>query len=155
MTREEALEKLKRYCAYQDRCHQEVRTKLLSLKIYGDWLEEVMSDLIQDGYLNDERFAKNYARGKYRIKGWGKVKITQALKARRISEYCIRQAMKEIDEEGGYLETLQGHLEKYVHLRKQKLEKPVLMKKAYAHGISKGFESNLVRQELSSIASLL
>ena len=76
MTKEEALDKMQRYCGYQDRCHQEVRTKLLTLKIYGDLLEEIMSDLISEGYLNEERFARNYARGKYRIKGWGKIKLT-------------------------------------------------------------------------------
>lgn len=154
MTKEEALDKLQRYCSYQDRCHQEVRTKLLSLKIYGDWLEEVMSDLIQEGYLNDERFAKNYARGKFRIKGWGKVRITRELKFRKISDYCIRKAMIEIDEEGGYEETLVNHIEKYIDLREAKMIKPLLKQKAYAHGISKGFESYLVTKVLASITSL-
>lgn len=152
MTKEEALDKLQRYCSYQDRCHQEVRTKLLSLKIYGDWLEEVMSDLIQEGYLNDERFAKNYARGKFRIKGWGKVRITRELKFRKISDYCIRKAMAEIDEEGQYEETLQKHLEKYLQLRKTKMVKPLLRQKLYAHGISKGFESHLVTKTINTMS---
>lgn len=151
MTKEEALDKLQRYCSYQDRCHQEVRTKLLSLKIYGDWLEEVMSDLIQEGYLNDERFAKNYARGKFRIKGWGKVRITKELKARRISDYCIKKAMTEIDEEGGYEETLIKHIKKYVELRKTKMIKPLLKQKTYAHAISKGFESYIVTRTINDM----
>ena len=154
MNREEALDKLRRYCVYQDRCHQEVRTKLLSLKIYGDWLEEVMSELIEEGYLNDERYAKNYARGKFRIKGWGKVRITRELKFRKISDYCIRKAMQEIDDEGDYEETLIRHIEKYVDLRKTRITKLLLRQKAYAHGISKGFESYLVIKVLDSISSL-
>ena len=150
MTQEEALEKLRRYCAYQDRCHQEVRSKLLSLKIYGQWLEEIMSDLISEGYLNEERFARNFARGKFRIKGFGKVRITNELKARRISDYCIRKAMKEVDEEGGYEETLQNHIEKFLDQRKEKYDVPLLRKKAFAHGVNKGFEVPLILNAINS-----
>ncbi len=153
MTKEEAIVKMQRYCAYQDRCHQEVRSKLISIKIFGDWLEEVMSELIQDGYLNDERFAKNYARGKFRVKGWGKVRILRELKFRRISDYCIKKAMLEIDEEGGYEETLLNHLEKYVRLKKDKYDIYTLKTKTYAHGISKGFESPLVSKTVSELFS--
>ena len=144
MTKEEAFEKLKRYCDYQDRCHKEVRSKLLSLKIYGDWLEEIMSDLISDGYLNEERFARNFARGKYRIKGYGRVRITNELKARNVSAYCIKKAMQEIEEEGGYDETLQRHIDKFLDLRKERYEVPLLRKKAFAHGVNKGFEIPLI-----------
>ena len=151
MTKEEALDKMQRYCGYQDRCHQEVRTKLLTLKIYGDLLEEIMSDLISEGYLNEERFARNYARGKYRIKGWGKIKINRELKRRKISDYCIRKATKEIDEEGGYEETLIAHLKKYIEPRKGKHEDLLLRKKAYAHGINKGFESYLVAATITEL----
>lgn len=151
MTKEEALDKLQRYCSYQDRCHQEVRTKLISLEVYGEWLEEVMSQLINDNYLNEERFAKNYARGKYRIKGWGKMRITQELKRRYISDYCIRKAMKEIDAEGEYIETLEKHLRSYIDQRKYKYETSLLRRKAYSHGIRKGFESELVVNALSSL----
>jgi regulatory protein len=64
--------KLRHYCAYQERCHEEVRTKLLSLKIYGSDLEEIINKLIEDDFLNEERFAKAYAGGKFRIKKWGR-----------------------------------------------------------------------------------
>ena len=97
-TREQALQKLQRYCAYQDRCHAEVRTKLLSLGIYGDDLEEIIVELIGENYLNEERFARSYARGKFRFKCWGRIRITQELKSRRISDYLIRKALEEIDE---------------------------------------------------------
>jgi len=151
MTKEEALVKLQRYCTYQDRCHQEVRSKLISIKIYGDWLEEVMSNLIEQGYLNDERFAINYARGKYRLKGWGRIRITRELKSRKISDYCIKKAIKEIEEEGGYEDTLRNHLEKYIEIRKTKYDKNLLKKKTFAHGISKGFETTLVNQVLKEL----
>lgn len=151
MNKEEAIVKLQRYCTYQDRCHEEVRSKLLSIKIYGDWLEEVMSELIEQGYLNDERFAKNYARGKFRIKGWGKVRIIRELKLRKISDYCIKKAMIEVDEEGGYEDTLRTHLEKYISLRKDKYDKYTLRKKAFAQGISKGFEIHLINAQLKEV----
>lgn len=95
---DEALLKLQRYCVYQDRCHKEVRTKLISLGIYGDDLEEVIVELISDNFLNEERFARSYARGKFRMKRWGKVRIRRELKFRGISVYCLKKAMEEIDE---------------------------------------------------------
>jgi len=144
MTNGEALVKLQHYCAYQDRCHQEVRTKLLSLKVYGDQLEQVMSSLISDDYLNEERFARSYARGKFRIKKWGHNRIRQELKFRKISDYCIRKAMEEIEEEGGYNEQLKSVLEKYIGQRRTKWPKPVLRQKAILHATAKGYEYKLI-----------
>ncbi len=100
----EALQKLQRYCAYQDRCHSEVRSKLLDLGIYGDELEEIIAELITDNFLNEERFARSYARGKFNIKKWGRHRIKQELKRRQITDYCLRKAMEEI-EETDYLNT--------------------------------------------------
>ena len=151
MTKSEALQKLKKYCAYQERSHSEVRTKLISLEVYGDTLEEVILELVQEDYLNEERFARAYARGKHRIKKWGRGKIKQGLKLKRVSDYCIKKAMTEIDEEGGYEETLKTHLEKYIDLRKDKYDKYTLRKKAFAQGVSKGFETHLINSQLSQI----
>ncbi len=111
LSKDEALAKLQRYCAYQDRCHKEVRTKLINIGIYGDVLEEIISELIQDNFLNEERFARSYARGKFRIRRWGKNKILRELKSRNISEYCIRKAMEEM-ETLNYEETLNQLIEK-------------------------------------------
>lgn len=99
LTRSEALQKLQRYCAYQDRCHAEVRKKLMDLNVYGDDMENVITDLIQEDFLNEERYARSYVRGKVRIKKWGRFKIRQHLKHNQISEYCIKKGMEEIDEE--------------------------------------------------------
>lgn len=109
--KEEGLAKLQRFCVYQDRCHKEVRSKLLDLGIYGDTLEEIMSELIQDNFLNEERFARSYARGKFRMRHWGKNKILQGLKMKNISAYCLKKAMEEIDELE-YEATLQNIIEK-------------------------------------------
>ena len=102
-SQEAALLKLQSYCAYQERCHNEVMTKLRDLGVYGDKADEIVAQLITDNFLNEERFAVSYARGKFRIKRWGKIRIRQELKLRQIPEYSIKKAMAEIDAEGGYL----------------------------------------------------
>ena len=111
-----ALQKMQRYCAFQERCHSEVRQKLLELSVYGDTLEEIIAELIADNYLNEERFARSYARGKFRTKAWGRNRIKQELKMRRVSEYCIRKGLEEIEEDD-YLATL----EKVIHKKLEEL----------------------------------
>jgi len=103
----EAKLKAADFCAYQERSQQQVRDKLYDYGLHMDQVEEVLSELIIDGFLNEERFAKAYARGKFRIKQWGRHKILQGLKQHKISEYCIKAGLKEIDEEA-YQETLKN-----------------------------------------------
>lgn len=110
-TSDNARVNIERYCAYQERCHDEVRSKLLSHGIYGDLLEELISHLIEQNYLNEERFALQYAGGKFRVKKWGRIKIRQALKAKGVSAYSIKEALAAIDE-GDYLEAVQYWIEK-------------------------------------------
>jgi regulatory protein len=98
-TIEKAYMKLKHYCRYQDRCHQEVKEKLYSLKLGKASVEMLLSRLIEEDYLNEERYAKAFAGGHFRQKQWGKVKIAYALKQKRVSEYNIKKALKEIPEE--------------------------------------------------------
>jgi len=98
-TIEKAYMKLKHFCGYQDRCHQEVKEKLYSLKLGKATVEMLLSRLIEEDYLNEERFAKAFVGGHFRQKQWGKVKIGYALKQKRVSEYNIKKAMKEIPEE--------------------------------------------------------
>jgi regulatory protein len=105
LTKAQVLDKLQKYCIYQDRCHTEVRTKLLQLQVYGDELEEMMSKLIEDGFLNEERYAIAYASGKFRINHWGKRKIMLGLKSKHISDYCIQKALQKIDQKE-YNETI-------------------------------------------------
>lgn len=142
LSTEIALQKLQQYCVYQDRCHSEVRTKLLKLEIYGDALEEVMSLLIQEKFLDEERYARSYARGKFRIKKWGRYKIKQKLFQKQISDYCIRKAMEEIDEDE-YLQTLEAIYQKK-HDSYLGATDYVRVQKARNYCISRGYEMNLV-----------
>lgn len=147
---ETALSKLQRYCAYQDRCHQEVRSKLLNLGVYGDTLEEVMAELITENFLNEERFARSYVRGKFRIKNWGRSRIKQELKLRKISAYCIKKGLTEIKEED-YLETIN----KLITKKDKHLKEPNAFKrnaKLANYVIGKGFESNLVWEAVKQYA---
>lgn len=142
ISKADALKKLQRYCAYQDRCHQEVRKKLLDLGLYGPDLEDVITDLITDSFLNEERFARSYARGKFRMKQWGRMRIKRELKQRNISDYCIRKAMEEI-ETADYQQTLEQVLIK--RLPKVKESKPYQVRKKLAdYGIRRGYETALV-----------
>ena len=100
LSQDEALLKMQHYCAYQERCQDEVRSKLIEYGVYGDALENIIADLIADNYLNEERFARAFAGGKFRIKHWGRIKIVQELKARKISDYSVRKALEsEINDE--------------------------------------------------------
>lgn len=135
---DEAKINIQRYCVYQDRCHREVRTKLLEHGIYGDLLEELITELIQENFLNEERFAKSYARGKFRMKQWGRNKIKQELKLRQVSNYCINIALQEINEEE-YLETLKAILTNKERLTKFKNGWD-RKKKLTDYALSKGYE---------------
>jgi regulatory protein len=148
-SREQALKKLQRFCAYQDRCHQEVRRKLLDLQIYGDDLEQIMVELIQDNFLNEERFAQSFARGKFRIKQWGRLRIVRELKARDISEYCIRQGLKEI-EETEYRKTLRQLLEKR-QAQLGELEPYPLRYKLYQYAQTRGYEPEYINEALDGL----
>jgi regulatory protein len=104
--KEQAIQRIRHYCAYQERAQQEVRDKLYELGMTMDEVEEIMSDLIAENFLNEERFAVQFAGGHFRIKGWGKVKIQHALQQKRVSSYNIKIGLKAIDEDA-YLKTLE------------------------------------------------
>lgn len=142
-----ALANIQRYCAAQDRCHAEVRTKLLEHGIYGDILEEMISDLISDGFLDEERFAKSYVRGKFRIKNWGRIKIKQELKLRKVSDYSIREGLKEIDEDE-YIHTLEQLFEKKSKTISYK-DKYDFQKKMSTYLMGKGYEYEAIQEVLN------
>lgn len=134
--------KAESYCAYQERYQQEVRNKLYEWGLHNNDVENIIADLITSGFLNEERFAKAFARGKFRIKKWGRIKIKLELKARKISDYCIKQAIKEINEED-YISTLEEIVtKKYKTIKATKAE--VKKFKTAQYAISRGFESDLV-----------
>ena len=149
VSKDDAQAKLMHYCAYQDRCHQEVRSKLIDMGIYGDDLEDIITNLIIDNFLNEERFAQSFARGKFRIKKWGKNKILRELKRKKISPYCIKKAMKEIDDDD-YSKVLQTLLEKKLPLVKGKNEYEIKVKLA-RYLITKGYESELIWDAINKL----
>ena len=108
---EEIKRKLERYCVYQDRCHKEVEQKLNEYDLIPVAKETILLHLLEHNFLNEERFSKSFARGKFRIKKWGKQRIIRELKFRNVSEYNIRTALKEIDEKD-YQKTLHELVEK-------------------------------------------
>lgn len=144
LTKEQALQKLKHYCAYQERCHSEVKDKLYTLGVWKSQHDEIIAALIEEGYLNEERFAIAYAGGKYRIKQWGRVRIKHALKQKQVSEYCIRKALNQIDEDD-YLSTLKKLWEdKYASLKSDQYL--VRKKKTIDYLVAKGYETSLIQQ---------
>lgn len=116
-TVEEAQKNMERYCAYQERCHKEVQQKLRNMKMIPEAINLITTQLIEDNYLNETRFAKAFARGKFNTKKWGRQRIVRELKARDIGQYNIKIALKEISEEA-YLQTF----EKLAQKRIQQLE---------------------------------
>lgn len=117
LTKEQALQKLKQYCAYQERCHREVKEKLYALGVWKRDHDEIIATLIEENYLNEERFAIAYAGGKFRIKGWGRIKIKYELKQKQVSEYCIKKALKQIDESDYIAKLTKLATEKYQSLK--------------------------------------
>ena len=148
VSKDDALRKLQRYCVYQERSHQEVRQKLLDLGIYGDDLEDIIAELITDNFLNELRFAQVYAGGKFRIKKWGRYKIKRELKQKRVSEYCIKKAMLEIDEDD-YIATLHEIFEKRLKIISEPNEFQTNGNLA-KYAISRGFESDIVWREVKN-----
>lgn len=143
------MQKLRHYCAYQERCHSEVRGKCLDLGLRGEALEEAIALLIADNFLNEERFAKAFAGGYFRTRQWGRKKILAALKQRQLSAYCIKVGMKEIDEEDYWRVVLQLAEKKYSTLRGDTVLKRKY--KTMQFLIQRGFEPELAHEALEQI----
>lgn len=150
LTPQQAKQKIEHYCAYQERSHQEVRDKLYGLGLHRNDVEEIITNLITDGFLNEERFAKAFAGGKFRIKKWGRIKISHALESKGVSKNCVRIGLKEIDEVD-YIATLR-------ELLKEKSCREQTDSKIYVHrdrlsryAIQKGYEPELVWKEIREL----
>jgi len=141
----EATKKLEHYCAYQERCHKEVITKLREMRMVPQARDLIVTHLIQENYLNEERFARAFARGKFRIKKWGRNRIVSELKQRAISKYNIKAALSEIDD-NDYLTTFDELAEK--RIREIKETHPQKRKKKLVdYLLYRGWESNLVYEK--------
>lgn len=149
LTEEEALQKLRHYCAYQERCHQEVREKLYGFGLRKPAVEALLGQLIEEDYLNEERFALQFAGGKFRMKSWGRNRIVNELKQRQVSEYCIKKALKEIREED-----YAASLERLARSRWENLSAepaPVRQKKTQDYLLYKGYEWNRIQAVLQDL----
>jgi regulatory protein len=144
------LQAIQHYCAYQERCHSEVRSKLLELNFRGTELEEAIAALIEEDFLNEERFAQSYIGGKFRIKQWGRRKIIQELKKRRVSDYCINKGLKEIDE-AEYMKTLYNLASKKQQELKSEKNNWIRKQKTQRYLMQKGFETDLINDILKEI----
>lgn len=151
LTKEQAIQKLKQYCGYQERCHYEVSQKLWELGVASSYHDEIISTLIEENYLNEERFATMFAGGKFRMKQWGRKKIIYALKEKKISEYCIKKALKEIDEDD-YLKLVKEEAgKKYLQLKSE--QHLVRKKKTIDYLLQKGFETDLVLEAIKELTT--
>ena len=148
-TLKEAQLKLEYYCSYQERCHQEVVQKCYDLGMQSNEIDVIVVHLLQHNFLNEERFARSFARGKHRIKAWGKVRIVNELKQRQISSPNIKCALTEISEEE-YEATFEILAEKHWNsITERKGQKK--NKKFCDYLLRKGWESNLVYEKLKEL----
>lgn len=151
LTLSEAQLKLEYYCSYQERCHQEVVQKSYDLGMKSNEVDSIVVHLLQNNFLNEERFARSFARGKHRIKLWGKIRIVKELKQRHISAPNIKCALTEISEEE-YHDTLDKLSERHWEtIRETNVQKK--KKKFCDYLLRKGWESHLVYEKLKELSS--
>lgn len=143
-----ALVKAQKHCAYQERSQQEMRNKLFEWGLRSEDVENIIVNLINNDFINEERFAIQLASGKFRIKHWGKIKITQALKSHKVSPYCIKKALQQIPEDD-YMNSLQSLIEKKSILTKGKIT-PLKARKLAHYALSKGYETELIWKIIKS-----
>lgn len=149
ITKEQGLQKLKHYCSYQERCHSEVKEKLYSLGLHKDDVEATISDLIEENYLNEERFAQQFAGGKFRMNGWGRQKISFALQQKKVSSYCIKKGLKEITDVDYEATILKLAASKWNILKgEQYLNRKA---KTFAYLLQKGYEAALINNAITKL----
>jgi regulatory protein len=150
-TVEQIKHKIENYCVYQDRCHKEVERKMAEYNLIPEAKELILLSLMKDGFLNEERFSKSFARGKFRMKSWGKQRIIRELKFRDISAYNIKTALKEIEEEE-YIKTIyritenRNNATSETNLYKRK-------KKLVDFLMRKGFENELIFKTVNEVVT--
>lgn len=140
--------KLQHFCAYQERSQQEVRDKLYSYGLHSAEVEDVICDLIAENFINEERFAFAFALGKFRIKHWGRIKIKQALKFKRVGDNLIKKALNQIDADE-YFDTLSSLLSKKEATLKEK-DDFKRKQKLILFALSKGYEKDIILDCLNS-----
>ncbi len=148
-TIKEATKKLESYCAYQERCHKDVVKKLREMEMIPEAIDQIIVHLIQENYLNEERFSQSFARGKFKIKKWGRIRIVNELKLRDISKYNITSALGEI-EDGIY----QGTFDRLAQKRWENLKETDIRKrkrKLADYLLYRGWESHMVYDKVNEL----
>ena len=148
-TVEEATRRMQQYCAYQERCHQEVVQKLKQMRMIPQAIDAIVVHLIDAGFLNEERFARAFARGKFRHKHWGRLRIRRELRARGIGQFLISQALSDISD-NAYQETLDKLVEKKL-LEWEGHPPVVLAQKLYRYLTYRGWENELIRDRIDPL----
>jgi len=146
MTQKEALGKMAKFCAYQERCQSEIKHKLFGVGLSNEEIDNIICDLIEHSFLDEERFAKAFVRGKFKQKGWGRIKIQQHLNQKQISSFCQKKGMLEINE-NDYLSKLEEIILKKSNSLKTE-DQFIRKNKTAKYAISRGFESELVWEVL-------
>ena len=145
----EAIQKIEYFCSYQERCHEDVVAKLRTMKMDSEEIDSIMVHLIASNFLNEERFACSFARGKHRIKNWGKIRICNELKFKKITQSLINKALQEITPEE-YLDTFHALAERHwASIRETNALKK--QKRFCDYLLRKGFESNLVYDKVKEL----
>lgn len=151
LSKEQALQKIKQYCSYQERCHREVKTKLYTYGLYKRDVDEIIANIIENNYLNEERYAIHFAGGKFRINHWGRKKIQYALQQKGVSSFIIKIALKELNEPA-YLKTI--HTLASGKWNSLATERDLIRQaKTQAYLLQKGFEPALISQAIKTIRS--
>ncbi len=146
-TVDQAQKKLESYCAYQERCHKEVNAKLRDMRMIPEAIDKIVVHLIEHNFLNEERFAKAFVRGKFRIKKWGKIRLVRELKFRAISKYSIDTALKEIDLDDYYTTLDELTKKRIAQVSENNIYKK--KKKVADYLLYRGWESHLVYEKLN------
>ena len=143
LTPGQALQKSKEFCVYRERCHSEVKEKIYGLGLHQKEVDEILSTLIAENFLNEERFAIQYAGGKFRINQWGRVKIKYALRQKQVSDYCIKKALSSIEEKD-YMQTIQKLSDQKRKTLKREKNALIIKRKLLTFLLQRGFEGELV-----------
>jgi regulatory protein len=150
---EQALQKLRHYCGYQERCHQEVREKLYSLGLRKPDVEAAVATLIEEDQLNEERFAIQFAGGHFRLKGWGKIKIRYELRQKHVSDYCIKKALTAIDETDYTQSLIRLATRKWETLEKES-DLFARRRKVQDYLLQKGYEPDRIAAAIKTLVNL-
>jgi regulatory protein len=146
---EQAKKKLEYYCVYQERCHLDIENKMRSMKLSASFKETAMLHLLENDFLNEERFTKAFARGKFKIKKWGKLRIVSELKARNISEYNIRSGLNEISESDYFESFNELAIKRLSQIKETNVYKK--RKKLADYLLYRGWESDLVYNKVMEL----